>query len=76
MKKVLVTGADGFIGSHLHLTVLASVHVLQMLPVMLRFQSSFYFPRSAIKISISCSLIPTIASPKSSESSAISFASV
>ena len=37
---------------------------------------SHYLPLSAIKSSISCSLIPTIASPKSSDNSAISFASV
>ena len=35
-----------------------------------------YFPLSAIKSSISCSLIPTIASPRSSDNSAISFASL
>ena len=35
-----------------------------------------YLPLSAIKSAISCSLIPTIASPKSAESSAIIFASV
>ena len=35
-----------------------------------------YFPLSAIKISISCSLIPTIASPKSFDNSAINFASL
>ena len=35
-----------------------------------------HLPRSAIKSSISCSLIPTIASPRSSESSASSLASL
>ena len=42
----------------------------------LRFVNSHYFPLSAISSAISCSLIPTMASPKSSESLAISFASV
>ena len=35
-----------------------------------------YFPLSAMSRAISCSLMPTMASPKSSESLAISFASV
>ena len=35
-----------------------------------------YLPRSAMSRAISLSLMPTMASPKSSESSAMSFASV
>ena len=38
--------------------------------------SSSYFPLSAINNSISCSLIPTIASPRSLDNSAIRLASV
>ena len=50
--------------------LLFSSDVPQMLPVLQVLRSSFYLPLSAIKSSISCSLIPTIASPRSSESSA------
>ena len=54
----------------------ASARVPEKLPALPKLQSSSYFPLSAISNSISCSLIPTIASPRSVESSAINFASV
>ena len=55
----------------------ASLHARQRRPArqVHRFFSPYHFPRSAIKSSISSSLMPTIASPRSSESSAMIFGS-
>ena len=69
MSEITVIALDAMGGP-------ASVHALRMLPALPRLQSSSYFPLSAINNSISCSLIPTIASPRSVESSAIRLASV
>ncbi len=55
---------------HVRLIFPAWLCALQRLPAQQGFRFSSYLPLSAIRSWISCSLIPTIASPRSSESSA------